>query len=191
MSYTGQFITAYGDACIIRGTTPVSTYVCLSQSTRALNDLGIREAAYEGLILSDSGLESGDVFDIDTVAYLTLSTSYRRMMDELAILAIRSNATINQKRETGSTVNNNVVYNFNTLNRTVPCFLQALTYEMRASNPGYLVETKFLCFLPKNIGVQVMDRITYGYVNYRVVSVDALSVTGISRLQMDNDMRPY
>ena len=98
MSYAEKFLKSRGQECIIDRTPSVSTKVSIKRSTKASRDLGIREGYWEGFILYDSNIKSGEIITIRDTKYLIQSTNYDHASMECAFFSAKCNAIIQHKR---------------------------------------------------------------------------------------------
>jgi hypothetical protein len=191
MSYAGKFLKSKGQDCTIKRTPTVTTKVSIKRSTRSSRDLGSREAYWEGLILADALLQSGEVLTIDGENYLVQSVNYDPASVEHAFFAAKSNASLTHKREIETLdENNNPIKVWSIINADVPSYLEVVTYSLRQFDPGLLEQTRYLAQVPKSIGVVILDRLVLEDGNYQVVSINNAGLQGISILQLAIDLRP-
>lgn len=190
MGYAAKYLQAYGQPCTILRDVPVQSYVSLKRASRGATNPGTREAYWEGLILAASNLASGEVFQIGSDKYLTLSAGTDPATGELAVLVAKTNATLTHQRYTETVdENGNITQVWSILNADVPAFGIAVTAALRQQDPGLLESTKFIFQLAKSLGVQVMDRVVYNGANYQVDAVDDIALPGIVRIQLSTDTR--
>jgi len=142
-------------------------------------------------MLAASNLVSGEVFQIGSDKYLTLSAGTDPATGELSVLAAKTNATLTHKRYT-ETVDEfgNITQAWPTLNADVPAFGQIVTAALKQVDPGLLDSARYVFQVAKNPGVQPMDRMVYNGANYQVESVDDVALAGVVRLQLGVDTRP-
>jgi hypothetical protein len=194
MSYAGNMLKARGQTCTINRNPVVTSKVSIKRSTRASRDLGVREAYWEGLILADAALQSGEVLTIGADDYLVQSSNFDPASSCTAFFAAKCNAVLQHKRETdGVDENNNPVKVWNDVNPAVPnvdAYGEIVTYSLRQFDPGLLEQTRYIFQVPKAIGVMELDRIIYNDDNYQVVSIDDVALKGIDRIQLAVDLRP-
>jgi hypothetical protein len=191
MSYAGNMLKARGQTCTINRTPAASSKVSIKRSTRSSRDLGSREAYWEGLILADALLQSGEVLTIDGENYLVQSVNYDSASMEHAFFAAKSNAVLQHKRETETLdEDNNPIKIWATINADVPSYLEVVTYSLRQFDPGLLEQTRYIAQMPKSIGVVILDRLVLEDGNYQVVSINNSGLQGISILQLAVDLRP-
>lgn len=190
MSYAGNFLKAHGQDCTIERTVPISSKVSLKRCTKSSRDLGSREAYWEGLILSNATLISGEILTIETNKYLVQSTNIDVASGECIFFAAISNATLTHKRlvETidGS---NNVIQQWQDINTNIYGYGEIVTYQLRQYDPGLLPQTRYIFQVPKSINVVELDRITYNDNNYKVESIDSIGLVGVVRIQLSTDIR--
>ena len=195
MSYASKFLNAKGQSCTINRTTSASSKVSIKRSTKAARDLGIREGYWEGLILADAALQSGEVLSITddrgTEKYLVQSVNTDYASTEHAFFAAKCNAVLKHKRYT-QTVDEggNLVEGWQVLNAAVDAYGEIVTYRLRQEDPGLLDSTKYVFQVPKSIAAELLDRIVRDGKNYEVVSVDDIGMSGVARLQVAVDVRP-
>lgn len=185
MSYAGNFLKAAGYPCTILREVPVESYVSRRKASRSTQK---GEFFWEGLILADTGLESGDILQVGDdkflVHYVYASSG------ELAWNAVKTNVTLDVKRfvetvdEDGS-----FVQEWQTVANDVVGFGEIVTAALRQADPaGLLSSTKLLLQVPKSYGIQQMDRVIVNG-NYQVDSVDDILIQGVARLQLSEDLR--
>ena len=193
MSYAGNFLKSKGQDCTINRTPTVTSKVSIKRSTRSSRDLGSREAYWEGLILADALLQSGEVLTIVSDKYLVQSVNADPMSTEHAFFSAKCNAVLQHKRETETLdENNNPIKVWADVNPAMPdvdAYGEIVTYALRQYDPGLLEQTRYIFQVPKSVGVQLQDRIVYNG-NLQVVSVDDVALKGVYRLQLAVDLRP-
>lgn len=191
MSYAGKFLKAKGQDCTINRAIPVNTKVSIKRSTRASRDLGAREAYWEGLILLESSIKSGEILIIGTDKYLVQSANYDLASGELVFFAAKCNAVLQHQRyEEDVDENGNVVHGWKTKNADVSCYGEIITYRLRQEDPGLLDGTKYTFQAPKSLGIVMLDRFVYDGNNYQVASIDGIGMSGVVRVQLQEDNRP-
>ncbi len=198
MSYAGKFLKARGQTCTINRTPAATSKVSIKRSTRASRDLGVREGYWEGLILADALLQSGEVISINTdrgtEKYLTQSVNTDYASTEHAFFAAKANAVLQHKRETETLdENNNPVKTWADVNPVAPninAYGEIVTYSLRQFDPGLLEQTRYIFQVPKSINVKELDRIVYNGDPYQAVSIDDIGMSGVDRVQAAVDSRP-
>jgi hypothetical protein len=194
MSYAEKFLKSKGQECTINRTPTATSKVSIKRSTRSSRDLGSREAYWEGLILADALLQSGEVLNIDADKYLVQSVNTDYASTEHAFFAAKCNAILQHKRETETLdANNNPVKKWEDVNEDVPnvdAYGEIVTYQLRQFDPGLLEQTRYIFQVPKSIGVLELDRIVYNSDNYQVLSIDDIGMRGVDRIQLAVDLRP-
>lgn len=191
MSYAARYLQAHGQACIIKRTPEVQSYVSLKRSTRGTRDPGTRDAYWEGLILAESLLASGEVIEIGGTQYIVQSVDGDPASGELAFFAAKVNASLTHQRyEETVDEYGNIIQQWTTLNASLPAFGQAVTAALRQADPGLLETTRYLFFVPKTAGVRVMDRLVLGGENLQASAVDEIMLPGVARIQAGQDVRP-
>ncbi|WP_024834160.1 hypothetical protein [Ruminiclostridium josui] len=191
MSYAGNFLKSRGQDCTILRDIPVISKVSIKRSTKSSRDLGSREAYWEGLILADVGLQSGEILSIDSKKYLVQTVNPDPASREDAFFCAKCNAVIQHKRYVEDVDdNNNLIQDWQTLNPDVPCYGEIITYRLRQEDPGLLDSTKYTFQVPKSLGTILLDRFVYEDKKYQVVSIDDIGMTGVSRIQCADDTRP-
>lgn len=168
----------------------VTSKVSLKRATKAIRIYGAREAHWEGLILSDSELVSGEVFEANNMTFLTQSVNNDPATNELAWFAVTVNAVLEHWRyEESYDENFNLVEEW--VNKgDIHAYGEIITAEMRQRDPGLLEGARYIFQCPKSAGIQLLDRIVYEGENYKVESVDPIAMPGISRIQASMDTRP-
>jgi hypothetical protein len=194
MSYAGNNLRARGQSCTILRDPAINTKVSIKRSTKSSHDLGSREAYWEGLILSDVALLSGEILQIDGSKYLVQSTNPDPASGETALFIAKCNAVIQHKRYVEDVDDNgNLIQEWQTLHSDVPCYGEIITYRLRQEDPGLLDSTKYTFQVPKALGVVLLDRFVYGNGpdnKYQVSSIDEIGMSGVSRIQLESDTRP-
>jgi len=190
MSYAETFLKAHGQDAVIQRAIPQNTKVSIKRSTKSSRDLGSREGYWEGLVLADAGLQSGEVLTIGIDNYLVQSVNLDPASGEHAFFAAKANAMITHK-QLDETVdeNNNLIRTWKTLNSNVAAYGEIVTYQLRQFDPGLLSQTRYIFQVPKSIGVIELDRIIYNGSNYQVDSIDDVALKGIVRIQLSVDVR--
>lgn len=186
MSYVGKFLMAAGRPCTILRATPVNSYASLRRASRST----VRgEAYWEGLILADTNLTSGDILQIGSDKFLIHYTY--ASSGELAWFGAKANAAVSVYRYAEfADENGNLIQNWQLAAENVPAYGEVVTAALRAQDPGLLPNTRLLLQVPKSVGVQVMDRIVLDGKNYQLDSLDDVMLQGIARLQLSEDLRP-
>lgn len=191
MSYAEKFLKSKGQDCTINRPIPVNSKVSIKRSTRASRDLGIREGYWEGLILYDSNLKSGEIITIRDTKYLIQSTNYDPASMECAFFSAKCNATIQHKRYVDDVDDNwNPIQVWKTINPDVACYGEIVTSRLRQEEPGLLDNTIYIFQVPKTLGVVMLDRFVYDGKNYQVNSIDSTGLEGVDRVQLGADNRP-
>lgn len=190
MSYAEKFLKSKGQDCTINRSTPLETKVSIKRSTNASRDLGAREGYWEGLILYDASLVSGEIITIRDNKYLVQTVNYDPASLECAFFAAKCNALVQHKRYTETVdENNNLIKQWPTINSDVSCFGEVVTYRLRQEDPGLLDSTKYTFQVPKSLGVKELDRFVYDNNNYQVESIDDIGLSGVARVQLATDTR--
>lgn len=191
MPYAGNYLKAKGQDCTILRDIPVNSKLSIKRSTKSSRDLGSREAYWEGLILADTGLLSGEIIQIRGDKYLVQSTNPDPASDETALFIAKCNAVIQHKRYVEDVDDNgNLIQEWQRLHEDVPCYGEIITYRLRQEDPGLLDSTKYTFQVPKTLGTVLLDRFVYGEDKYQVSSIDDIGLPGISRIQCEDDTRP-
>jgi len=194
MSYASKLINARGQDCTINRTPTITTKASIKRSTKSANNLGNREALWEGLILRSANALSGEILTINNDKYLlqTISNDFASSEDEF--FAVKTNAILIQKRY-GETVdgNGNVIQAWNELETNIYGYGEIVTYTLRQYDMGLLPQTRYIFQVPKILGIVELDRIVYGTGDnnkYQVESIDDIALQGVVRIQLSKDMRP-
>lgn len=193
MAYAERFLKAHGQDAVIQRDVPVNTKVSIKRSSRAAYNIGLREGYWEGLVLADAGLQSGEVLTIGSDNYLVQSVNFDPASGECAFFAAKANAALTHKRLVETVdENNNFVLTWQTINADVPAYGEIVTYQLRQFDPGLLPGTRYIFQVPKSIGVIELDRMIYGEGpnnKYQVDSIDDVALKGIVRIQLSVDVR--
>lgn len=194
MSYAERFLKSKGQDCIIMRNPPVKTKVSVKRSTKASMNIGIREGFWEGLVLYDAMLQSGEIIDIRDVKYLVQTVSYDPASMECALFAAKCNAILKHKRYVEDLdENNNIIQEWQDVNPdfiNIPSYGEIITYRLRQEDPGLLDSTKYTFQVPKSLGVVMLDRFVFNDDNYQVDSIDDVGMAGVARIQVSQDTRP-
>lgn len=191
MPYAGNYLKAKGQDCTILRDIPVNSKLSIKRSTKSSRDLGSREAYWEGLILADAALLSGEVLQIGSSKYLVQSTNPDLASGETALFIAKCNAVIQHKRYVEDVDDNgNLIQDWQTLHAAVPCYGEIITYRLRQEDPGLLDSTKYTFQVPKALDVVLLDRFVYDESKYQVSSIDDIGLPGVSRIQCEDDTRP-
>ena len=191
MSYASKFLISKGQDCVIERDIPVDTKVSIKRSTKASRDLGIREGYWEGLIVSDSNLKSGEIISIRDTKYLVQSTNYDHQSTEIAFFSAKCNIVFDHKRYVDDVDENlNPIQGWGDINDDVPSYGEVITSRLRQEDPGLLEGTIYILQVPKTLGVLKLDRIEFSGENYEVASIDDIGLEGVSRVQISRDLRP-
>jgi hypothetical protein len=190
MSYAAKFLISRGLDCTILRDTPITSKVSIKRSSNSATNPGNREALWEGLILADSNLQSGEVITIDSENYLIQSVN-RDPSRELAFFAAKSNAELEHKRY-GKHVDeeHNVIQEWRTIHNNIYAYGEIVTAALRQYDPGLLPQTRYIFQVPKSLGIIERDRIIYSNSKYDVQSIDDIALKGVVRIQLSIDSRP-
>ncbi len=194
MSYAEKFLKSRGQDCIIERTIPVNSKVSIKRSTKASRDLGIREGYWEGLILYDAGLKSGDILSIRDIKYLVQTVDYDPASMECAFFSAKCNSILKHQRYVEDLDEyNNIIQEWQNVNPNkvnIPSYGEIITYRLRQVDPGLLDSTKYTFQVPKSLGVVLLDRFVFNGDNYQVDSIDDVGMAGVARIQVSQDTRP-
>lgn len=189
MTAAGRFITARGMTCTIERTPSASSYVSMRQASKRSTNPGTREAMWEGLVLTTSGLTSGEVLTVGTDRYLVQTVYSDPASGELAWFGVKTNVELEHQRYVESVVDGNLVQAWSPLASNIAAFGQIVTAELRQADPGLLDSCKYTFQVPSAIAPIELDRMVMGGSNYRVDAVDSIMLPGVVRLQCGSDNR--
>jgi len=166
------------------------TKISLRRATKAIRIYGAREAHWEGLILSDSNLVSGEIFEANNMTFLVQSVNNDPTTNELAWFAVTVNAILGHWRHEESYDENfNLVEEW--VNKgEVYAYGEIITAELRQRDPGLLEGARYVFQCPKNADIHLLDRIVYEGESYMVEAADPIAMPGIVRVQAGIDTRP-
>lgn len=193
MRYAAMFLRSAGQECKILRTPPRKSRISMKRSTRAIRDFGAREAHWEGLILRESALVSGDVFELDGIKYLVQSVNIDHSTGELSWYAARVNATLLHQRFSKEVDDKfKVSGGWADIASELHSFGEIVTAELRKQDLGLLETTRYLFQVTQKEGdqeVKMMDRVVFNGRPYQVDAVNDIGMTGVVRLQASHDVR--
>lgn len=214
MTYAEKFLNSHGQTITIQRNPTVTTKASLKRSTRAVRDPGIRDSSWEGLVLADSNLTSGEVFSLGgdklpehilttkgtmpklgTLAmdkYLVQSANLDVASGAIAFFAVKVNSILTPLRRTeelDDEYNLVVTWKWTPASTTIDAFGQVVTYALRQYDPGLLESSRYIFYLPSSYGVQVLDRLVLNGENLMVNAIDPLILEGVVRVQAGTDTR--
>ena len=193
MDYAEKFLKSRCQDCIIDRPIRLETKVSIKRSNKSNMNLGIREAFWEGIVLYDANLESGEIISIRDIEYLIQTVDYDPSSFECAFFSAKCNATLQHKR-----LVKDVDKNFNPIEQwkdvnpdkiDVPSYGEIVTYRMMQEDPGLEEGTKYTFQISKSLGVRRLDRIRFENNNYQVISIDDIGMNGVVRCQVSEDFR--
>lgn len=166
------------------------TKISLKRATKAIRIYGAREAHWEGLILSDSNLISGEIFEANNMTFLVQSVNNDPATGELAWFAVTVNAILGHWR-----FEKEYDENFNLIEEWVEkgdvhSYGEIITAELRQRDPGLLEGARYVFQCPKDADIQLLDRVVFDGEHYMVEAVDPVAMPGIVRIQAGIDTRP-
>lgn len=193
MSYAEKFLKARGQNAVIERTPPLNTRVSIKRSTKASRDLGIREGYWEGLVLYESTLLSGEIISICDEKYLVQSVNYDHASLECAFFSAKCNAVVQHKRLLKDVDEHwNPVTKWRLVDEGKPfihCYGEIVTYRLRQEDPGLLEQTRYILQISKSVDIKELDRIVLEGENYQIESIDPLALSGVVRVQLGIDVR--
>lgn len=191
MNYTIKYLKSKGQDCsILRSPKNDSTKISLKRATTAIRIYGAREAHWEGLVLPDSGLVSGEVFEANNMTFITQSVNKDPASGAFTWFAVTVNAVLEHWRFEEKVDDYGNITEECTDKGDIYAYGEIVTAELRQREVGLLEGTLYLFQIPQSAGVQILDRIVYEGKNYQVNSLDSVAMPGISRLQCGADQRP-
>lgn len=191
MDYADRFLKRKGEVATITSRTPVTTSKAMvSPSAKSGWRIGDRDAYWDGLILSDAALASGEVVAVGGKTLLILSIDTDPVSGQTKFTSARKNADLTWIRQSTSVDENfNVIITWPTISAGIPSFGQIVNAYLVQQDPGLLPTTKYLFYVPDTYAMQQMDRVVYNEKNCQVDSVDDVLLAGISRIQCSDDQR--
>lgn len=190
-SYAEKFLNAHGQDCTVKRNPIVTSKCSIKRSTKSTRDLGSRDAYWEGLILLDASLSSGDIITIRSDDYLVQSSNFDTASSATAFFAAKSNTILHHSRISEIVdTNNNICISWDAVNVSVTAYVEVATYELKQEIPGLLDQTRYIAQVPKSISAIALDRIVMDDNNYQVESIDSVGLKGVVRLQLGTDVRP-
>jgi hypothetical protein len=161
----------------------------MKRSTRASRDLGVREGYWEGTILLDASLSSGEIMTIGDSQYLIQSTNFDPASSCTAFFAAKTNAVVHHCKISETVVDNHLEISWPVANASVAAYVEVVTYSLRQYDPGLLEQTRYIAQVPKSISAVALDRFIMWDENYQVVSCDPVGMEGVARVQLGVDTR--
>jgi hypothetical protein len=192
MTYAEKFLNSHGQTITIQRNPTVTTKASLKRSTKAVRDPGIRDSSWEGLVLPDSNLVSGEIFSVGTDKYLVQSANLDVASGAIAFFAAKVNSTLTPLRRTeelDDEYNLVVTWKWTPASTTIDAFGQVVTYALRQYDPGLLESSRYIFYLPSSYGVEVLDRLVLNGENLMVNAIDPLMLEGVVRVQAGTDTR--
>lgn len=202
MSYASKFLASRGQDAFVERQRSLTIpglavfyphfKVSMKRTTKATRDPGVRDAAWEGLAGEESALAGGEIMTVGLDKYLVQSVNTDVASGELSFFAVKTNAVLTPQRITASMdADNNIVetWSWSPSGTTVDAFGQVITYSLRQYDPGLLESSRYIFYLPADIGLQVMDRVVLASENLMVNAIDPLMLEGIVRIQAGSDTR--
>lgn len=190
MSYAEKFLNARGQSCTIQRTPVVISKVSIKRSTTSTRNLAAREAYFEGLILANTGLKSGELVSVGSDNYLVQTVYSDPASGEDVFFAAKTNAILTHLQEVENVDDNkNILVSWSAVNTSVYAYGEIVTSKLRQEEPGLLDTAKYLFQVPKAISAAALDRIVYNNKKYKIESIDDIGLEGISRLQLSSDLR--
>lgn len=188
--YVTKYLQSKGQDCtILRSPKDISTKISLARSTKAIRIYGAREAHWQGLILSDSGLVSGDVFQANDMTFIAQSVNNDPASNEFAWFGVMVNAELGHWRLVEKVENGVIVQEWKQKDN-VYAFGEIVTADLRQRDPGLLEGTLYIFQVPKSADIELLDRIVYNGKNYKVNAIDDIGLGGVARIQTGADTRP-
>lgn len=189
MSYTSRFLESRGQPCTVLRDIPISSKVSMKRATKATGNLAVRDAYWEGLILSSANLASGEVIEVDGIQYLAQTVETDYASGETHFFAAKVNAVLDIQRYEETVVDGNIVQQWVMVAQDVPAFGEIITAAMRRYDEGIADNARYFFQIPKSIGVRKLDRVIYNDGLYCVESVDDVMLGGVVRIQVSVDTR--
>jgi len=190
MSFAAKYLKAHGQTATVLRSPPDETYVSIKRVTKAVQDLAVREAYWEGLILADSNLSSGEILQIADDKYLVHFAVVDHASGEMAWFGAKTNATLIHQRVSKTADKGHITETWQDINTGIAAFGDVVTMRMRQYDPGLLDNTIYLFQVQKSFGVQTLDRLVYNSMNLKVESIDNIGLAGVVRVQCSVDVRP-
>lgn len=193
MGYAARFLKKYGQQAIINREQPVTAYVSLKRSTKAIFSPAAREAMFDGMIEAASGLVSGETFSIGSDVYLAQTVDDDPASDEKNIFVAKTNAIVSILRAEETVDENfNLHKEWKTLKFGIPCYMEVITRVLSQYDVGLLDNTIYTIQISKLIDIKELDRIKIDGddKNYKVESIDNCGLDGVYRIQLSRDTRP-
>lgn len=187
--FAEEFLKAEGTDCTILRTPPVSSKVSMRVGTKSIYD-NHRDALREGIILGESNLQGGEIFQVYDEKFLARSVTPEFSTGQTVFFASKINAEVAHSRATKTDAGSgNNVLSWSVIHEKILASAQISTAALRQYEPGLLQTTTIIFFIPVTSNIQKRDRFTLDGVNYQVDSPDDIKLPGIIRVQCSNDTR--
>lgn len=192
MRYAKRFLLSYGQKCEILREPTEESYVSIKRSTSAIRDFGARESHWEGLIILESELKSGEILNIADIKYLVQSVHYDPASLELAWYAVKTNSDLTHQTAS-ETISDDYekTVSWNT-KQTLHAFGEVVTAKLKQREPGLAEDTRYLFQVTRMTGdkeVKMLDRIVFNGRNYKVDAVNDIAMPGVVRIEVSEDTR--
>lgn len=193
MGYAGRYLRKYGKQVTVNREDPVTAYVSLKRSTKAIYSPAARDSMFDGLIEASSGLVSGETFSIGSDVFLTQTADEDPASKEIIIFVVKTNTVVSiLRQEETADENFNILKEWKTLKTGIPCYMEVITRTLRQYDAGLLDNAIYTMQISKLMNIKEMDRIKVEGDNksYKVESIDNCGLGGVLRIQLSKDTRP-
>lgn len=186
MSYAGNFLKAAGYPCTILRNPTVDSYISKRKASKSMQK---GEFFWEGLILADSNLKSGDIFQIGEEKFLVQHV--HPSSGELAWFAVKTNVTLDVQRYTESVdEDGNFTQAWSTIASSIAGFGEVVTSTMKQLDVGLKENTKYKFQIPMKHNLQLNDRVWVKGEKTSICSIDNIMISGVLQIQCEPDLRP-
>src|SRR5690606_16665008 len=185
--YVESFIRHRGQDCLVVGSQK-RTKISLHNPSRAVRDVVAKDAFFEGLVPTESGIVPGDLLEINNGLFLVRSVRYEFASEHLLIQVSQINAMLTIKRRTEKVPDDDpysgrVEVEWTTVETDVPATAEGVINLIKETNAGLLDGTAIIMWVSAKHDIKVMDHIYVGGMIYRVDGIDNLSLPGILHIR--------
>ncbi len=177
-----RFLLRRGQICTIQRNPPINSRVSMKLTTKAMRDESARESYWEGIVLADSNLTSGEIITINGLNFLT-QTVLPNPQGELLWYGVKTNSQLELIQEQETVDDNGYIIKTPIVVATIPAYGTIITATLRQQQPGLLPNSIWLFQIPSSYGVKTGDKLRFSGRNIRVEAANILFLGGVTELQ--------